>query len=39
MQELQGASGKAKNELILSLQPFLFASKYIPEFRIKKDNL
>ena len=39
MQELHGASGKAKMELILSLQPFLFASKYIPEFRIKKDNL
>ena len=33
------AALKAKNELVLSVQPFLWAAKYIPEFRIKKDNL
>lgn len=33
------AALKAKNELTLSLQPFLWAAKYVPEFRIKKDNL
>jgi hypothetical protein len=30
---------KAKNEVCLAATPFLYASKYIPEFRIKKDKL
>jgi hypothetical protein len=39
MKESRDSAAKSKNELILALQPFLWASKYIPEFRIKKDNL
>lgn len=33
------AALKAKNELVLALNPFVWAAKYVPEFRIKKDNL
>jgi hypothetical protein len=39
MKELADTSINIKRDLIQSLQPLLWSAKYIPEFRIKKDNL
>jgi len=33
------ASVKAKNELLLAMAPFIWASYYVPDYRIVKDNL
>ena len=39
MAQIRDTYYKAKNEIFYALSPFLYASKYIPEFRIKKDKL